>query len=171
MPGGLRPTHRHDWTSDHSGRTATTGYRGHRCPAAAERGIAWRLADSLALREFVHRSGLVFPVAPAFLLPLWNVGAHLVTLHPLQRRAGMYPLSATISSMPSTFTFGLSSGCTSASRTASSATVSPASHSADVIESVKLLGIKPVHTAYKSLWRNGIAERFVGNCRRDLLDQ
>jgi len=35
---------------------------------------------------------------------------------------------------------------------------------------VKSLGIKPVRTSYHSPWQNGIAERWVGNCRRDLLD-
>jgi hypothetical protein len=27
-----------------------------------------------------------------------------------------------------------------------------------------------VRTAYRSLWQNGVAERWVGSCRRDLLD-
>lgn len=30
--------------------------------------------------------------------------------------------------------------------------------------------MKPVRTAFKSPWKNGIAERFLGSCRRDLLD-
>ena len=34
----------------------------------------------------------------------------------------------------------------------------------------KIFGIKPIRTSFKSPWQNGIAERFVGNCRRDLLD-
>ena len=42
--------------------------------------------------------------------------------------------------------------------------------SAEVVETAKILGIKPIRTAFKSPWQNGIAERFVGNCRRDLLD-
>lgn len=40
----------------------------------------------------------------------------------------------------------------------------------EVIETAKVLGAKPVRTAFKSPWQNGIAERFVGNCRRDLFD-
>jgi transposase InsO family protein len=32
------------------------------------------------------------------------------------------------------------------------------------------LGIIPVRTAIRSPWQNGVAERFVGSCRRDLLD-
>ena len=39
-----------------------------------------------------------------------------------------------------------------------------------VIETGEALGIRPIRTAFKSPWQNGIAERFVGNCRRDLLD-
>jgi transposase InsO family protein len=35
---------------------------------------------------------------------------------------------------------------------------------------MKAIGIKPVRTAFKSPWQNGVAERFVGSCRRDLLD-
>ena len=38
------------------------------------------------------------------------------------------------------------------------------------METARILGAKPVRTALKSPWQNGIAERFVGNCRRDLLD-
>ncbi len=34
----------------------------------------------------------------------------------------------------------------------------------------KAIGIKPVRTSFMSPWQNGVAERFVGNCRRDLLD-
>ena len=40
----------------------------------------------------------------------------------------------------------------------------------EVLETMKAIGIKPVRTAFKSPWQNGIAERFVGCCRRDLLD-
>jgi transposase InsO family protein len=40
----------------------------------------------------------------------------------------------------------------------------------EVIRTMKVLGTKPVRTSFKSSWQNGIAERFVGNCRRDLLD-
>jgi transposase InsO family protein len=30
--------------------------------------------------------------------------------------------------------------------------------------------VKSVRTAFKSPWQNGVAERFVGSCRRDLFD-
>jgi putative transposase len=39
-----------------------------------------------------------------------------------------------------------------------------------VIETVKAFGIKPKRTSFRSPWQNGVAERWVGNCRRDLLD-
>jgi transposase InsO family protein len=35
---------------------------------------------------------------------------------------------------------------------------------------VKNFGIQPKRTSAHSPWQNGIAERWVGNCRRDLLD-
>lgn len=40
----------------------------------------------------------------------------------------------------------------------------------EVLETAENLGVRPVRTAVRSPWQNGIAERFVGNCRRDLLD-
>jgi len=40
----------------------------------------------------------------------------------------------------------------------------------EVLETAETLGINLVHTAVRSPWQNGIAERFVGSCRRDLLD-
>ena len=39
-----------------------------------------------------------------------------------------------------------------------------------VIETIRSLGIEPKRTGIRSPWQNGIAERFVGSCRRDLLD-
>ena len=39
-----------------------------------------------------------------------------------------------------------------------------------VIETVKSFGIQPKQTSFRSPWQNGVAERWVGNCRRDLLD-
>ena len=33
------------------------------------------------------------------------------------------------------------------------------------------MGIKPCRTAYRSPWQNGVAERWIGSCRRELLDQ
>ena len=45
-----------------------------------------------------------------------------------------------------------------------------ATFSAEVLEAVKILGVKPVRASFKSPWQNGVAERFVGSCRRDLLN-
>lgn len=39
-----------------------------------------------------------------------------------------------------------------------------------MIDTVKMFGIKPKRISYRSPWQNGFAERWVGNCRRDLLD-
>jgi putative transposase len=43
--------------------------------------------------------------------------------------------------------------------------------SSEVVETVKNLGARSVRTFFQSPWQNGIAERFVGSCLRDLLDQ
>jgi len=40
----------------------------------------------------------------------------------------------------------------------------------EVIETVKSFGIQPKRTSFRSPWQNGIAERWVGTCRRHLLD-
>jgi transposase InsO family protein len=40
----------------------------------------------------------------------------------------------------------------------------------EVIDAVRSFGIEPKRTSYRSPWQNGVAERWVGNCRRDLLD-
>ena len=40
----------------------------------------------------------------------------------------------------------------------------------DVIASAQDMGRQPVRTAFRSPWQNGVAERWVGSCRRDLLD-
>ena len=40
----------------------------------------------------------------------------------------------------------------------------------EVIDTVKSFGIKPKRTSFRSPWQNGVAERWIGNCRRDLLD-
>jgi transposase InsO family protein len=45
-----------------------------------------------------------------------------------------------------------------------------ANFNCDVIETVKSFGVQPKRTSYRSPWQNGVAERFVGSCRRDLLD-
>ena len=42
--------------------------------------------------------------------------------------------------------------------------------SAKVVGFVKAMGIKPCRTAYRSPWQNGVAERWIGSCRRELLD-
>jgi hypothetical protein len=40
----------------------------------------------------------------------------------------------------------------------------------EVIETVKSFGIQPRRTSFRSPWQNGVAERWVCTCRRDLLD-
>jgi transposase InsO family protein len=40
----------------------------------------------------------------------------------------------------------------------------------EVIELLKATGLKPVRTSVRSPWQNGVAERWVGSCRRELLD-
>jgi len=40
----------------------------------------------------------------------------------------------------------------------------------DVVSFVRDMGMRPARTAFRSPWQNGIAERWVGSCRRDLLD-
>jgi len=42
--------------------------------------------------------------------------------------------------------------------------------SASVRETMKSIGIQSVRTSYRSPWQNGIAERWVGNCRRELMN-
>jgi putative transposase len=41
----------------------------------------------------------------------------------------------------------------------------------EVVAAVKATRIIPKRTSFRSPWQNGIAERWVGGCRRDLLDQ
>ncbi|MFH0900417.1 MAG: integrase core domain-containing protein [Pseudomonadota bacterium] len=45
-----------------------------------------------------------------------------------------------------------------------------ASFSASVVATIKSMGIKPTRTAYHCPWQNGLAERWVGSVRRELLD-
>jgi len=45
-----------------------------------------------------------------------------------------------------------------------------ANFSQEVIDTVKSFGIEPKRTSFRSPWQNGVAERWIGNCRRDLLD-
>jgi len=40
----------------------------------------------------------------------------------------------------------------------------------EVVSTIKSLDIEPKRTSFQSPWQNGLAERWVGNCRRDLLD-
>jgi putative transposase len=42
--------------------------------------------------------------------------------------------------------------------------------SAQVVSTVKSFGIQPTRTAYRCPWQNGVAERWVGSVRRELLD-
>lgn len=42
--------------------------------------------------------------------------------------------------------------------------------SGDVARMLECLGSKLIRTAYRSPWQNGVAERWVGTCRRELLD-
>ncbi len=42
--------------------------------------------------------------------------------------------------------------------------------SARVVATLKSFGIEPARTSYRSPWQNGVAERWVGNVRRELLD-
>jgi putative transposase len=39
-----------------------------------------------------------------------------------------------------------------------------------VVSAVRGIGSQPTRTAFRSSWQNGVAERWVGSCRRDLLD-
>ena len=41
---------------------------------------------------------------------------------------------------------------------------------ADVITFLKATGLKPKRTSIQSPWQNGTAERWVGSCRREILD-
>ena len=45
-----------------------------------------------------------------------------------------------------------------------------ANFSAEVVETIKSFDIEPQRTSFQRPWQNGVAERFVGSCRRDLLD-
>ena len=42
--------------------------------------------------------------------------------------------------------------------------------SAEVVATVRSFGIKPTRTSYRSPWQNGVALRWVGSVRRELLD-
>jgi transposase InsO family protein len=40
----------------------------------------------------------------------------------------------------------------------------------EVSKSIRSLGIEPKRTAYRSPWQNGVAERWVGSCKREIVD-
>jgi transposase InsO family protein len=40
----------------------------------------------------------------------------------------------------------------------------------EVVELLKASGIKPKRTSPSSPWQNGVAERWIGSCRRELID-
>jgi hypothetical protein len=40
----------------------------------------------------------------------------------------------------------------------------------DVVSAVRDMGSESTRTAFRSPWQDGVAERWVGSCRRDLLD-
>jgi transposase InsO family protein len=40
----------------------------------------------------------------------------------------------------------------------------------DVLSAIHSMGIRPFRIAYRSPWQNGVAERWVGTVRRELLD-
>ena len=39
-----------------------------------------------------------------------------------------------------------------------------------VVEYIRALGIEPIRTSFRSPWQNGTAERWIENCRRELLE-
>ena len=41
---------------------------------------------------------------------------------------------------------------------------------ADMIAFLQATGLKPKRTSVQAPWQNGIAERWVGSCRREILD-
>ncbi len=43
--------------------------------------------------------------------------------------------------------------------------------SADVHRALQGMGVHAVRTAYRSPWQNGVAERWVGSCRREVLER
>jgi transposase InsO family protein len=42
--------------------------------------------------------------------------------------------------------------------------------SVDVVSTMQAMGCQPLRTAFRSPWQNGVAERWVGSLRRELLD-
>ena len=42
--------------------------------------------------------------------------------------------------------------------------------SPEVVRCVRAMGTEPARTAYRSPWQNPVAERWIGSCRRELLE-
>jgi transposase InsO family protein len=42
--------------------------------------------------------------------------------------------------------------------------------SLEVVRTIKTFGMKPIRTAYKSPWQNGVAERWIASLRREMLN-
>jgi putative transposase len=40
----------------------------------------------------------------------------------------------------------------------------------EVVSTIRSFGVEPKRTSFRSPWQNGVAERFVGSCRRELLN-
>jgi putative transposase len=40
----------------------------------------------------------------------------------------------------------------------------------EVLSAATAMGTRPIRTAFRSPWQNGVAERWIGSCRRELLD-
>ena len=40
-----------------------------------------------------------------------------------------------------------------------------------VVSTIQAMGIEPKRTSARSPWQNGVAERWIGSCRRELLDR
>jgi transposase InsO family protein len=40
----------------------------------------------------------------------------------------------------------------------------------EVLAAIRTRGCQPIRTSFRSPWQNGIGERWVGSCKRDLLD-
>ena len=45
-----------------------------------------------------------------------------------------------------------------------------AKYGLEVLVTVRGMGIEPLRISWRSPWQNGVAERWVGSCRRELLD-
>jgi transposase InsO family protein len=45
-----------------------------------------------------------------------------------------------------------------------------ANFNCEVLDTLTSFGIEPKRTSFRGPWQNGVAERWVGSCRRDLLD-